>query len=142
MNTVVNGNNLESVREMAKNIIENATKLVEFKPEPLGNRFNMRTYIFCVDEIPSNYITRMIDTLYFINDRHGYFISNQDNIVNLSKSIEEWDTGIDKYIVTSKENMGTVGTRLLLNVDGDIQVHKIVGWETSDHSSSVYFDVK
>lgn len=131
-----------TVNAMVKDMIKNATTLEMVTPEPTSNRFRTRTFIFCVDKIPEHYNTELINTLYFVNDRHGYFISNKENVVNLSKYIDDWDTGIDSYINTSKENMGTVGTRLLLNIDGDIQVHKIIGFKRENGSIDTYFDIK
>lgn len=131
-----------TVKNFAKDIINNATKLEMVNPEPIGNRFNTRTFIWCVDEIPEHYNTEITDTLYFINDRYGYFISNRKNIVNVSKSIENWDTGITEYLEENIVNMGTVGTRLLLNVDGDIQVHKVIGFKRENGSMDTYFNIK
>lgn len=131
-----------TVKNFAKEIIMNATKLEMVTPEPTSNRFKLRTFIWCVDSIPENYVVEEINRLYFVNDRHGYFKSNKKNIVNLSKSIDDWDTGITDYLQEREINMGAVGSRLLVNDDGDIVVYKVKGFVSGNGSSDIYFDVK
>lgn len=130
------------MESIVKSIIKNATTLEQFEPEPIKNRFNIRTFIWCVDNIPDNYICERINILYFYNDRAGFFNSNKNNIVNLASNIEEWDTGIDQYIEIDKMNMGAVGTRILVNTGENIVVYKIVGFLNSDHTSDNYFNIK
>lgn len=134
------------MKNFVNKIIANATKLDSFIPVPRCNRFGIRTYVFCVDELPERFILKKEHELFWYNDRAGFFKSNAGNIVALCKDIISWDTGLTsdtELVTTSKENLGTIGNRICVRNDANdsIEVYKVVGY-VSDGNSNYYFDVK
>ena len=118
----------------------------KFNPIPKFNRFNIYTRVFCLDELPDNYIVEKEHELFFYNDRVGFFTSNKGNIVAFCKSIYDWDTGLDDsdLVKASKESLGVVGNRICVrnNQNDSIEVYKVIGFVNADGKSNYYFNIK
>ena len=129
-----------------KNIISNETTINVFEPIPKYNRFNIKTHVFCVNELPDNYILEKEYELFSHNDRHSFFFSNRRNIVDFCTNINSWDTGLfyNEFLTISKENLGVVGNRICVynNELDSIEVYKVIGFNNFDGKSNYYFNVK
>lgn len=126
---------------MERIVTERMLTMEDLKPEPIGNRFGVRTYIWCVDSINPRFIVEPIRTIEKGTFAHCFFFINRENVVNVAANIEEWETGLSVFLKKDSTNMGTVGTRLVVR-DGDkFIVYKIKGFNNNDDSSSVYFDL-
>lgn len=123
---------------LGKNEINNVIGVM-----PRMNKFNIPTYIWCVDKLPENFMLERVAKLHSFTSKRDFFISNKNSIINTSSTINDWDTGINNYVPQEYHKMNVVGNRLLVREGNNIVLYKVVGFnDTTKRGFLLYLNIK
>lgn len=109
---------------------------------PKLNKFNNDTYIWLLDKLPENYLLEKIGRIHAFTHKTDFFRLNKNRIINISKSITTWDTGLVNYVPREYHRIDVVGNRILVKESNDLVLYKIVGFNNITKGFLIYLNIK